>query len=246
MSPGAKFCFAAYAGEWINQHPRLRPRTADVYRSLIRRHLAPTLGQIPLGQLDTATVREWRAGLLEAGVSATMVAKSYRLLRAILNTAVTEDELIIVNPCRIKGAGEEHATERPVLTLDQLYALVDLMPDRWKAFLLLKTFASLRWGEITALARNDLDLERRVVRIRRQFFRVPGGLQLGPPKSRAGIRMVSFSSRHLARTPAPPGHLLSRRPGRVGVCQRARAAVASRKLQSRSPLAGGARADRRP
>jgi hypothetical protein len=58
-------------------------QTADVYRSLIRRHLVPRLGQIPLGQLDTATVREWRAGLLEAGVSSTMVAKSYRLLRAI-------------------------------------------------------------------------------------------------------------------------------------------------------------------
>jgi integrase len=92
-----------------------------------------------------------------------------------LNTAV---KLIIVNLCRIKGAGEERATERPVLTLDQLYALVDLMPDRWKAFLLLKTFASLRWGEITALTRNDLDLERRTVCIRRQFLRVPGGLQL--------------------------------------------------------------------
>jgi hypothetical protein len=46
-------------------------------------------------------------------VSSTMIAKSYRLLPAILNTAVTEDELIIVNPCRIKGAGEERATERP-------------------------------------------------------------------------------------------------------------------------------------
>jgi hypothetical protein len=33
-----------------------------------------------------------------------------------LNTAVTEEELIIVNPCRIKGAGEERASERPVLT----------------------------------------------------------------------------------------------------------------------------------
>ena len=189
---GSKVLFAAYADEWINQHPRLGPRTADVYRSLIRRHLAPALGQIPLGQLDTATVRAWRAGLLEVGVSSTMVAKSYRLLRAILNTAVTEDELIIVNPCRIKGAGEERATERPVLSLDQLYALVDLMPDRWKAFLLLKTFTSLRWGEITALTRNDLDLERRTVRIRRQFLTMPRGLQLGPPKSRAGIRMVSF------------------------------------------------------
>ena len=82
-----------------------------------------------------------------------------------------------------------------MLTLDLLYALVDLMPDRWKAFLLLKTFASLRWGEITALTRNDLDLERCTIRIRRQFLTMPGGVvrwreareQIGlpnPPSSR--------------------------------------------------------------
>jgi hypothetical protein len=114
---GSKVLFAAYADEWINQHPRLGPRTADVYRSLIRRHLAPALGQIPLGQLDTATVRAWRAGLLEVGVSSTMVAKSYRLLRAILNTAVTEDELIIVNPLpnqrRRRGTGHRTAGADP-------------------------------------------------------------------------------------------------------------------------------------
>ncbi len=121
-----------------------------------------------------------------------MLAKSYRLLRAILNTAVTEDELITVNPCRIRGAGEEHSAERPVLSLEQVYALVDVVPDRWRAFLLLKTFASLRWGEITALTRADLDLEGRTVRIRRQFVTVPGGLEVGPPKSRAGLRTVSF------------------------------------------------------
>jgi hypothetical protein len=40
-----------------------------------------------------------------------------------LNTAVSEDELIIVNPYRINGADEEQATQRPVLTIDQLYAL---------------------------------------------------------------------------------------------------------------------------
>ena len=112
-------------------------------------------------------------------------------------------------PFLIKGAGEERATERPVLTLDQLYALADLIPDRWKAFLLLKPFASLRSGRGHRAHRNDLDLERRTVRIRRQFLTMPRGLQLGPPKSRAGIRMISSPGRHPVRTTAPPGHLLS-------------------------------------
>ena len=37
-----------------------------------------------LGDLDAARVRRWRAQLLESGVSPTMTAKAYRLLRAIL------------------------------------------------------------------------------------------------------------------------------------------------------------------
>lgn len=204
--------FGAYAEQWLAQHPNLRPSTAEVYASILRRHLLPKLGPVPLGQLDTAVVRQWRAAALKAGTSSTMLAKSYRLLRAILNTAVTEDELIGVNPCRIRGAGEEHSAERPVLSLEQVYALVDLMPDRWRAFLLLKTFASLRWGEITALTRADLDLESRTVCIRRQFVTVPGGLQVGPPKSRAGLRTVSFPAgilpeleHHLATFPGPGG-----------------------------------------
>ena len=140
-----------------------------------------------------------------------MVAKSYRLLRAILNTAVSEDELIAVNPCKIKGAGEERSAERPALTVGQVYELVDLVPERWKAFMLLKTFASMRWGEITALTRRDVDLEKRTVRISRQFVSIPGGLRLGPPKSRAGIRVVSFPAAilpelmHHLETFAAPG-----------------------------------------
>ncbi|HEX5905427.1 MAG TPA: hypothetical protein VFY56_00285, partial [Propionibacteriaceae bacterium] len=44
---------------------------------------------------------------------------------------VAEDQLIIVNPRRIRGAGEERASERPVLTVDQLYPpLSILMPER--------------------------------------------------------------------------------------------------------------------
>ena len=115
--------------------------------------MLPTLGDIRLSRLDTATVREWRSLLAKRGTSKTVIAKSYRLLRAILNTAVVEDELIVANPCKIKGAGEERADERPALSVVQAFELVEMVPDRWRAFMLLMTFASLRWGEITALTR---------------------------------------------------------------------------------------------
>jgi hypothetical protein len=83
----------------------LAPRTLELYESLLRLHVLP-------GRITTAGVRRWHAGLTAAG-STSMPAKAYRLVRAILATAV-EDEFIARNPCVIKGSpGVEHTPERP-------------------------------------------------------------------------------------------------------------------------------------
>ena len=64
---------------------------------------------------------------------------------------------------------------------------------RYLALVLLATFASLRWGEVIALRRRDLDLEAGIVRIRAAYVeRSTGELLLGPPKSRAGRRVVGI------------------------------------------------------
>ncbi len=64
---------------------------------------------------------------------------------------------------------------------------------RFYALVLLATFTSLRWGEATALRRCDLDLDRRTVRIRAAYVeRSTGEMLLGPPKSKAGRRVVGI------------------------------------------------------
>ncbi|SEH00489.1 Phage integrase family protein [Nonomuraea solani] len=64
---------------------------------------------------------------------------------------------------------------------------------RYRAFVLLATFASLRWGEITALTRSDLDLDAGTVRVRLAYVeRSTGELVLGPPKSKASKRIVGI------------------------------------------------------
>jgi integrase len=101
--------------------------------------------------------------------------------------------LIHRNPCRIKGAGDELPEERPTLTIGQVYQLADLMPARLRLLILVATFAGLRYGEVTALQRRDIDLRRGSVRIRQAFSEVTGqGWVLGPPKSRAGLRVVTL------------------------------------------------------
>jgi integrase len=194
-------------------------------------------------------IREWRATLLDSGVSVSVAAMAYRLLRAVIMTPVEEDKILSRNPCRIRGAGDEDAAERPVLSVAQVFELAELVgrrpvgnvrqvgpgcyrlrfrrdgemrtgPEvfatraaaedalwaladadradcqydrRYLALVLLATFASLRWGEVTALRRSDIDLDAGTVRVRATFVeRSTGEILLGPPKSRAGRRIASI------------------------------------------------------
>ncbi|MFF4620056.1 tyrosine-type recombinase/integrase [Nonomuraea jabiensis] len=185
-----KIAFGKYAQDWIDERPKLRPRTVELYGYLLRSHIAPTFGEKPLNAIKEPHVRRWRKALLEQGVSEVTVAKAYRLLKAILSTAV-DDLLIKRNPCRIKGAGQERSPERPVLTVEEVYRIVDVIEHRYRALILLATFASLRWGELTGLQRRDLDLDARTVRIERQLIQITGkGLIFTEPKSQAGRRTV--------------------------------------------------------
>jgi integrase len=65
--------------------------------------------------------------------------------------------------------------------------------DRFRALVLLAAFASLRWGEVTAFKRRDIDLAAGTVRVRFAYTEQDNGkMLLGPPKSRAGRRTVTI------------------------------------------------------
>ena len=55
------------------------------------------------------------------------------------------------------------------------------------------TFCSLRWGELAALTRDAVDLDRRVVHVRVTLVELADGrLLTGPPRSAAGRRVVAI------------------------------------------------------
>jgi integrase len=198
LDPDAgKLKFGQYADTWVNDHV-LKPRTEELYRGLLKNHLQPTFGNADLADIREGDIRRWRKERLNTGPKAkrpfgpVTVAKAYRLLHAIMATAV-EDGRIRHNPCHIKGAGQEHSDERPVVPLGTLVDLLDAVPDRYRALVLLATFANLRFGELAALRRNQVDLDACEVRVTASLSEMDDGRLIdGDTKSRAGIRTVSF------------------------------------------------------
>jgi len=186
-----------YARQWVASRlgrsgAPLRPRVRELYEGQLRLHILPTLGRVPLGRLRPATIRTWYATLVDGGPGASTAAKCYRLLHAILNTAV-EDGVLAMNPCSIRGAGAEKAAERKLPTLDQVFELADLVKPRYRALVLAAAFSGLRRGELFGLRREHVDVEYGTVTVEAQRQQLANGQHvIGPPKSDAGVRTVAL------------------------------------------------------
>jgi integrase len=180
-----------YATRWLSDRAQLRPRTQELYEGLLRLHVLPTLGHLELARITPSAVRRWHAGLVKAGIPGpSTVAKAYRLLHAILATA-TADELIVKNPCVLRGAGIERAPERAVITIAEVWELADVVEPRYRVLVLMAAFTGLRRGELFGLTRERIDLLHKTVTVAKQRQQLRDGTVVtGPPKTDAGRRTL--------------------------------------------------------
>ena len=80
-----------------------------------------------------------------------------------------------------------------MIPVSTLVELLDSVPARYRALLLLATFANLRFGELAGLRRNQVDLDACEVRVNASTWEMDDGRLIdGDPKSRAGKRTVAF------------------------------------------------------
>lgn len=169
----------------------MRESTQAKYRGLLDRHLLPTFGAIELSRVRPAQVAAWHSELAKRHPSTA--AGAYRLLATIFNTAV-RDEMILCSPCKVPGASQEHAAERPTATIAECQRAIDAMLPKYRAALRLAAWGQLRRSEVLALQRRNVDLANGTVKVERDWTVTEDGTTvLGPPKSDAGKRTLHLS-----------------------------------------------------
>ncbi len=210
-----------YAETWIqNRRTRdgqpLKPRTMDLYRALLEKQIYPELGDMRLGDITADDIDDWYATLLPA--APTRRSHTYALLSTIMRSASTgRRPLISDSPCKVERPIVVHRTFEPKpATPQQIATIVENMPDKYRALILLAAWCGLRWGEVSELRRKDVDLASMTVRVERAVVWRKGQPTVGTPKSRAGVRTIALPPnlrqplrRHLAEfaTPGPDGLL---------------------------------------
>ncbi|GAA2113035.1 tyrosine-type recombinase/integrase [Nocardioides bigeumensis] len=168
----------------------LKPKTREHYESLLRKHLHPTFGALPVKAITPYVVKAWHTPYADR--TPTLRSHAYGLLRTILGEAV-HDGVIPANPCHIRGAGNAKRVHKiKPASLAELEAITTAMPERYRLMVLLAAWCGLRFGELTELRRRDVDVKGGVLHIRRGVTRVGGEYVIGTPKTDAGTRDVSI------------------------------------------------------
>jgi integrase len=204
---------AEYVADWLACQVH-RPTTEALVESHLRNHVLPSFGNRPIGAVRPTEVQAWVKDRSSVLAPAT-VEVAYRYLAAIFRSAV-DDRVIAMSPCR--GIRLPRTQSRRVVPLEteQVLALAEVMPERYRALVVLAAGTGLRQGEAFGLRLPYVDMLRRFVRVEQQLVLLPGKPPfLAPPKTPASLRAIPLPAvvlevlaRHLAAFPVGQDQLL--------------------------------------
>lgn len=183
--------FGDYFNAWVAQLTGITPRTRADYIAMRRRYLT-TLDPIPLPLVSRAHVAAVVNKLDADGLAPKTIKNVMHMLSSVLAFAV-DDGVLTKNPVNRVRLPKQRVTETApkFLTYDEAGALVEATPDHYRPLVTFLLGTGLRWSEATALQARHIDLSAGTVRVQRAWKRIPGGWEIGPPKSAKSNRTVN-------------------------------------------------------
>lgn len=197
-----------YAHTWIFQRTRsdgqhLKMRTRVEYERYITTGRLACFKDVRLNEFTSAQIRQWHAE--SSRQAATQTARVYDFLKSVFKTAV-EDGLVESNPCNVSGGSKASSKREIVFPTDkEVDDIIELIIPRYRDIVRIAASGGLRYGEIIALEREDIEIlyelddagqptdtvDGVIIRVTKEWTHSSAeGWVKSPPKSAAGIREV--------------------------------------------------------
>jgi integrase/recombinase XerC len=166
---------AAYERHLVSERD-LTPHTVRAYLGDVTSMLdqAARLGHTDVGSLDVRTLRSWLATQQSLGKARTTMARRATAMRVFTGWAHRTGRLA-VDPGALLGSPKAHRTLPAALRVDEARSLLEAATERADdgspvgvrdvALLELLYATGIRVGELCGLDVDDVDFERRVVRV---------------------------------------------------------------------------------
>ena len=161
------------------------------FQSALNTWIYPAIGDKKLPDVSPADLSALLLEIQAAGKSHATAVKVYTVLHTLFKMAYLADE-IPRNPMDkvarpVPRKDEIRETEAQALTVDELRAVLEALetePLKWRALVHILIDTGCRRGECCGLKWEDVDLEGRVLTIRRNLCYTPArGVYVDTPKS---------------------------------------------------------------
>jgi len=191
---GERTTTGQYLDLWLatSVRPRLRASTAENYATIVRVHLHPALGRVPLAKLTPEHVQAMlvRLAAREPALSPTTVRYVYAVLRIALGRALKTGR-VIRNVATLVDAPPKARHDVAPLTGPQVRHLIDVThEDRLTALYVTAVGLGMRQGELLGLRWSDVDLDTGLLSVRHTLQRRT--YQLAEPKTERGRRTLAM------------------------------------------------------
>ena len=189
-----------WLGDWLNGYVKTNcsPRTLDDYHTIIRRHLIPNLGMIPLSQVQPQHIQQYYArALSEPGsdgkeLSARTVLHFHRVLFQALNYAVRQG-LLIRNPAQFVDPPRARKPKMTTLMPEEVARLLSVAGDTpYYSIISTAVKTGLRQAELLGLRWRDLDLDLASLSVTQVLYKRKGVCQFKEPKSEHSRRRLDL------------------------------------------------------
>jgi integrase len=189
---GEKQTVAAYLASWLTTvvKPNVRTSTYASYERIVRCHIVPAIGQVPLLKLTGQDVQRFLAKM-----QATHAPSYVRLCRTVLRIALQQAlrwRLVATNAAQFTNLPRTTPSPRAFLTPDQARVLLHAAANtRYETLYRVALSLGLRRGEVLGLRWQDLDFDNMTLRVEGQLQYLKGqGLQWLPPKTATSRRTL--------------------------------------------------------
>jgi integrase len=194
---GPQQTVAQYLHEWLMVHKQvIRPRSYERYEAIIRLHLVPKLGKLPLQKLTGQHLQRLYTEKLESGLSSTTVSAIHSMLHTALDDAMKLG-IFTRNVCEAVSPPRKVHKEMKPLHPEQVRQLLEAAKGHpQEALFILALATGMRRGELLGLKWQDINFERSVLQVQRALIRMPTGLgyKETEPKTRKSRRSIVLTA----------------------------------------------------
>lgn len=181
---------AELADLWLAASLHLAPGTLHTYRRDLNRYILPSFGMRRLRDVNSAAIQQFLGDEVKT-LAPSSVHRHYRTMRTMFEWAKTA-KILSTNPCDSVRPPKLTKDEPNFLTIEQIDALADAMPERYRAFVLVGAYGGFRFGELCGLRRGNVDGNK--VKIVEQLSWRDGRALREPPKTLSSRRTVPLPS----------------------------------------------------